>query len=384
MVLKGRLAALALGLTVAVESHMVIQNPAPYSISQKSPLAPDGSNFPCQAPSDYTQGTVANVASGAPQSIEFALDDGANTAVHGGGSCQVSITYETDATALKNPSNWKVLHSWIGGCPVDAPGNLDTAVQCTSSTQDNCVRVLNYTMPAEAPNGKAIMAWTWFNNIGNREMYMNCFPATITGSQGTQDTLNTLPELFTANIGSVSQGCATTESHNLNFPNPGSYVTTDSPLNFPLMAPVGCAAGVATGTGVAAPSSTATAGTFAEGANSSAVPVAAPTTLATVPAPAASTPTVAPAAPSSVAPQPAAPASPASAGTGSCATGQVTCSASGFYCIDATHFGMCAFGCATPMEVAAGTGCTDNAIGYASAKTKRWGYIRQARHLFGL
>jgi len=378
MIFNGRFAALALSISAAVEAHMLIQNPAPYAISQKSPLNADGSNFPCQAPSDYTQGTVASIAAGAPLSIEFNLGSGANTAVHGGGSCQVSITYETDPTALKDPSNWKVLHSWIGGCPVDAPGNLNTAVACTSDTEDNCVRTLDYTLPAEVPNGKAIMAWTWFNNIGNREMYMNCFPAEITGSQGTQDTLSTLPELFTANIGSVSQGCTTTESHNLNFPNPGNYVTTDSPLNFPLMAPVQCAAGVATGAGVAAPTATGKAGTFAEGPSTTAVPASVPTTLATQPAPAVAT---APAsAPSAVAAQPAAPASPASAG--SCSTGQVACSASGFYCIDSTHFAMCAFGCATPMAVAAGTSCTDNAIGFA--KVKRWGYIRQARSLFGL
>jgi len=385
MVIKAIIAVAAVGLTMGVQSHMLISNPAPYSISQKSPLNADGSNWPCQAPSDYSQGTVANIASGSAQSLAFDLGDGANTAVHGGGSCQVSITYATDATSLKNPANWKVLHSWIGGCPVDAPGNLDTAKYCTSPGQDGCVRNMTYTMPAEAPNGKAIMAWTWFNNIGNREMYMNCFPATITGSQGTQDTLNTLPQIFTANIGSVSGGCATTENFNLNFPNPGKYATTDSPLNFPLKAPAGCSAGAGTGNGVAVapstPSSTGNAGTFAESPNTATAAVAAPTTLATQPAPAAATTAAAApvASPSTVAPQV---APPASSGSGSCAAGQVTCSASGFYCIDSTHFGMCAFGCATPMAVAGGTSCTANAIGYA--KTKRWSHIRHARSLFGL
>ena len=28
-----------------------------------------------------------------------------------------------------------------------------------------------FELPQEAPNGKALFAWGWFNQLGNREMY---------------------------------------------------------------------------------------------------------------------------------------------------------------------------------------------------------------------
>lgn len=48
-----------------------------------------------------------------------------------------------------------VIHSVIGGCPL--------AFDYT------------FTVPAGVPAGKnVLLGWTWFNKVGNREMYMNC------------------------------------------------------------------------------------------------------------------------------------------------------------------------------------------------------------------
>jgi hypothetical protein len=377
--MRAKAIALGLGLAVKVSGHFTIQEPAPFADSQsKSPLDPSGSNFPCQG-SKLAGGTVTNLVAGSSQPIQFNLGNGANTAVHGGGSCQISVTYETDATAQKDPTNWKVLHSFIGGCPTEALGNLDTSVACTGGSTANCVNQnFNFDVPTEVQNGNAVLAWTWFNNVGNREMYMNCVPVSITGGA---NQLDQLPAMFTANIGNQ---CATTEDFNTNFPNPGKYVT-NSALNYPLKAPVGsgCQSGPGSSGNASTPApasspaasqpapaaaSSPAGGAFAEGASS--VPAApAATTLATV----ASAP-----APAGTAPA-AAPTGSAPAGSGSCGAGQVACSASGFYCIDANTFGMCAFGCATPMQVAAGTACSNGAIGFASGKVKRHPHARQHR-----
>jgi hypothetical protein len=354
-----------LAIASTAVAHLAIQQPPPFADSQsKSPLLPTGGDFPCQG-STLSGGTVTNMAAGSSQPLMFNLGGGANTAVHGGGSCQISLGYGTTEAELKNPSAWKVIHSFIGGCPTEALGNLDTSVACPGGNGQCVDQSFAFDIPAEVQNGNAILAWTWFNNVGNREMYMNCAPVSISGGTNQMDSL---PELFAANIGN---GCATTEDFNTDFPNPGAYVTK-STLNYPLKAPVGtCGSGSGSAsvasTNTTAPAAAApSAGVFAEGtapaASGSAAPAApaSPTTLASAPAPAAAT--VAPAA---------AVAAPAPAtGSGTCGTGSVACTASGFYCISTTQFGMCNFGCAIPQAVAAGTQCTGGSIAMAGKKLK--------------
>lgn len=68
-------------------------------------------------------------------------------AEHGGGSCQLSLSYDMGKT-------WNVIWSWIGGCMADTS-------QFTQS----------FELPSEAPSGQALFAWGWFNQLGNREMY---------------------------------------------------------------------------------------------------------------------------------------------------------------------------------------------------------------------
>jgi len=382
-------AAVAVSLFSVTNAHFFINTPVPIPGSNpKDPLDPNGDNFPCHGAT--TGGTSTSMAAGSSQPLKFELGGGANTAVHGGGSCQISITYETDPAALKIASNWKVIHSFVGGCPTNALGNLDTADACNGSNSPNCVNQdFTFDIPKEVKNGDAILAWTWFNNVGNREMYMNCAKVSLTGGTGQIDSL---PSMFTANIGNQ---CSTTEDFNLQFPDPGQYVTTASTLNYPLKAPVGtCPSGggsgssastpstpspPSTGSGsahsgspaAAAPPAAASGGAFAEGASPA-------TTLATQAsaAPAAATGDSSP--PPAAAPAPAAASAPAGGAiSGSCTNGASPCSTPGFYCIDANTFGMCAFGCAVPQQVAAGTTCVGNAI--AATKHKRHVHVRHAR-----
>ena len=193
-----------------------------------APLLENGSNFPCKgylADLGTPQGGSTKTFT-AGQQATFKTEG--LEAAHNGGSCQVSLSFD-------NGQTWKVIKSFIGNCVRSAGGNVFDANQDYS-----------FTIPADAKAGDALWAWTWFNQTGNREMYMNCAAITIAGS-GTS-TLNNLPDMFVAN---VNNGCTTKEGNDVEFPNPGADVER-SPANngAPTGAPVGnCPAG----TGAPAP-----------------------------------------------------------------------------------------------------------------------------------
>jgi hypothetical protein len=158
--------------------------------SMTAPLNGDGSNFPCKgylnAPGKHV---TAQYVAGNTYSIAVE-----GTATHGGGSCQLSLSYDNGAT-------FKVIHSILGGCPLQAG--------------------YNFVMPSGLPSGKnVVFSWTWFNKIGNREMYQNCALVDVQGS-GTSQFVSSLPDMFVAN---VNKGCGTIEGTEVVFPDPGKSV----------------------------------------------------------------------------------------------------------------------------------------------------------------
>src|SRR5205085_6344412 len=58
----------------------------------------------------------------------------AGSATHGGGSCQFSLSYDRGST-------WAVIHSIIGGCPLNS--------------------AYTFSVPNNIPSGNALFAWTW-------------------------------------------------------------------------------------------------------------------------------------------------------------------------------------------------------------------------------
>ncbi|KAA8641923.1 hypothetical protein EYZ11_002541 [Aspergillus tanneri] len=164
-----------------------------------SPLNSDGSNFPCRGHhKDTPWRTVAKYQAGQQDYMELA--PGTN---HKGGSCQISLSYD-------NGQTFRVIQSYMGGCPLELKWD--------------------FTIPADAPAGKALFAWSWFNLEGNREMYMNCAHVEIEGgsassrrgsSWGKTQSFNQLPEIFEANIGN---GCSTVEFKETVFKEPGENV----------------------------------------------------------------------------------------------------------------------------------------------------------------
>jgi len=157
--------------------------------SMTSPLLDDGSNFPCKGyhNDDPDGAPVATYRVGETNQVKLE-----GTATHGGGSCQLSLSYD-------NGKTFKVIESIIGGCPID--------------------KVYDFKIPESAPEGKALFAWSWFNKVGNREMYMNCARVKIEG--GTGQGFDKLPDMYVANVGN---GKTTQEGDEVAFPNPGDNV----------------------------------------------------------------------------------------------------------------------------------------------------------------
>ncbi|KAJ9061955.1 hypothetical protein DSO57_1015597 [Entomophthora muscae] len=139
-------------------AHMALTEPAPrrsihhpgYTWENKDYdiISPLGGSFPfpCRG---APVGPVYK-AYKAGSNIDIHID---GIAKHKGGHCQFSMTYDQ--------VNFAVLKTIMGDCII--------------STVHYQVAI-----PKDAPNGNATFAWTWFNKIGNREMYMNCVDIEIT------------------------------------------------------------------------------------------------------------------------------------------------------------------------------------------------------------
>ncbi|KAK3491429.1 hypothetical protein B0T13DRAFT_478909 [Neurospora crassa] len=203
------------GFAVLSSAHMLMNTPKPFSSPglHNGPLKDTGADFPCQASAGTVfSGTPSPMALGSKQSLAFT-----GSAVHGGGSCQISITYDTSPT---KDSVWKVIHSIEGGCPAkNTPGNLPENAALADPFD------YQFPIPGDIPTGNATIAWTWLNKIGNREFYMNCAPVTLTGNGGDKSNWESLPNMLVANIPSISK-CKTKEGRDYKFPNPGKSVDT--------------------------------------------------------------------------------------------------------------------------------------------------------------
>ncbi|QDS74558.1 hypothetical protein FKW77_007954 [Venturia effusa] len=390
-------------LVSSAQAHISMQSPLPYNeLYDTAPLNPSGSDFPCKkGDTGYSAKSVANATVGQPIQISFK-----GSADHNGGSCQFVLSKD-GFSSLAPTSKFKVIYSVMGGCP---------GISGTENTY-------SVPIPTEVPSGSYTMGWTWFNKVGNREMYMNCASMSISGGSGTDAEFSSLPDMAVYNINSVND-CKTIETGDVQFPNPGKYVLTAP--GFTPKPPTGSCAtggsgasiapGTSTGGGSVAPGGgssggssgaggsptagspgTGSTGGFDDGqyhpdgsgagkasasikAPSATSPVA--TTLMTTATPAAgpseSGILAAPALPS---PNPAngtsgpsggfigntpLPSAAAPSGASSIpapATGQ-TCSTEGAVVCspDGTRFGICNFGKVQFMAVAEGTKCTGNGI----------------------
>ncbi|PYH45766.1 lytic polysaccharide monooxygenase AA11 family protein [Aspergillus saccharolyticus JOP 1030-1] len=390
MFLKSTLVAAALLGMSAVEGHMIMSQPVPYGKDtlNNSPLAADGSDFPCKLRSNTYQVTQWNTgAVGESMPLTFT-----GSAVHGGGSCQISLTTDLEPT---KDSEWMVIKSFEGGCPANVAGNLPANANGADPF------TFNYTIPEGISPGKYTLAWTWFNRIGNREMYMNCAPLEVTGSSSKRSRVmskleersSTFPPMFVANI----NGCTTKEGVDIRFPQPGDYVAYLGEASN--LAPEGSAACTGTPTFAAAgdtssgTSSGTSSASSAAAAISSAVVANANTGSyqSSTTAPAINTAYAAPPAASSASSESysgtssgaSSQSSSAVSSSGSSSAGTSTsgalsgsCSSEGSWnCIGGSSFQRCANGqWTTAQAMASGTQCTpgqSDSLSIASAMSKR-------------
>ncbi|PNP57775.1 hypothetical protein THARTR1_01933 [Trichoderma harzianum] len=426
MKLTETIVAAVLGLAAVANGHMEMMSPPPLrsrynklavaassiDYDMVSPLLPSGADFPCKGYHNLL-GTAAgaSVATWAPGgSYSFTVTGGAN---HEGGSCQASLSYDKGQT-------FKVIHSYIGACP---PIKGDSSFQ--------------FTVPTDAPAGEAMFAWTWFNKIGNREMYMNCAAVTIgAGKKRDASTpFSSRPDMFVANVGN---GVCTYETKDVQFPNPGTEVDNNSqgtappgegkcigappaeappaappagqPVASSVQAPVAAPPQATQPVGTSAPAPKIPGGVFITSpvGQPPAQPTAKPTTLvsltsqapavtspqpktspppaaatsAAAPAPAAPPAASAPAAPP--APQPSKPASGGSSPSNGAVTAGSACSSEGQWSCasDGKSFQRCASGMwSASMPVAPGTSCQPGTSDSLTLVNKRSGYdfVRRRR-----
>jgi hypothetical protein len=386
-----------LALAASATAHMTINHPVPFGKAtlNSSPLGPG--DFPCKQRSGVYDITEMNQwNAGETQTVQFK-----GSAVHGGGSCQFSITTDPEPT---DKSQWKVIQSVIGGCPSNVSGNLPDAPDGFGAA------TFPVTMPSNIPDGRYTFAWTWINKIGNREFYMNCAPIQVGSGAGKASTasvasaLGSLPNMFVANLPATE--CSTKEEEDFNYPNPGQNVIegNGSALGDTLTG-AGCTKQTAMGAGAGsigtpsegnpatpsqgtpvqsskAPSQpqasgkpaassapsyntptqskvpTNPGGVFAPGASSA--PASGPTPVPSSPAAVPTTPTVAKPVPS---------AAPGDNNT-TPVNGECTpCTNDGaVVCIGSNQFGLCNRGCAVAQDLAAGMACS---AGVVVAATKR-------------
>ncbi|KAI1913908.1 hypothetical protein LOZ65_005741 [Ophidiomyces ophidiicola] len=190
-------------IAAIINGHMQLSQPFPVrssldkkamikDFSYTAPLKPDGSDYPCKGYHKDPFRAIAEYLLGQNYSIKVV-----GSATHGGGSCQISISHD-------NGETFKVIKSIVGGCPLK--------------------NEYSFTVPRDVPPGNAILAWTWFNKVGNREMYMNCAHIIIIKAkkrrQNNHSVFTSLPRIFIANIRGEKQ-CKTKEGADIKFPELG-------------------------------------------------------------------------------------------------------------------------------------------------------------------
>lgn len=334
---------------VAVNAHIIMTNPIPYGKDSlnNSPLAADGSDFPCKLRSNAFQVTEENtIQIGASHPVTFQ-----GSAVHGGGSCQISLTTDREPT---KQSEWKVITSYEGGCPANADGNL------AGGSTMKVPFEFNFTIPEGVEAGKYTLAWTWFNRIGNREMYMNCAPVTITGGSSKRSdqaekvprvekrTAN-FPPMFVANV----NGCTTKEGIDIRFPQPGGDLQyLGEPSNLAPESEPAC-------TGTPTFGGAGDTGSNSSGSGSGSGSSAAPSSASTETPSAASAPSSTEAPGATSTPSESVPAPFSSSGSSSSGALSGPCSPEGQWnCIAGTSFQRCASGqWSVAQQMAAGTAC---------------------------
>ncbi|GIZ40486.1 hypothetical protein CKM354_000382100 [Cercospora kikuchii] len=193
-----------LALLGQVSAHMKMAHPVPFNADAvtTSPLESDRSNYPCQISNGVYNVTEQNMMKvGEEQLLSFN-----GSASHGGGTCQLAVSLDKNPT---KESIFKLIQVYEGGCPTSGAGNDGS-------------HPFTFKIPEGFPNGEFALAWTWYNKIGNREIYQNCAPITVTGGSDNHDVYDSLPEHYIINL--PPSDCSSVETSDQMIPFPGQYI----------------------------------------------------------------------------------------------------------------------------------------------------------------
>ncbi|KAJ1956536.1 hypothetical protein GGI12_005282 [Dipsacomyces acuminosporus] len=131
----------------------------------------------CKFTTPYSK-PAAQWTAGSTVTVEF----NPHAAVHGGGHCQFSLSYDGGKTFV-------VIHDELRYCFTGGPSGSNSAANLAYSIP----------LPNNLPSGDhVIFAWSWNNAIGNREYYMNCADVSIKGAGSGSFTG---PQMLVANYG---------------------------------------------------------------------------------------------------------------------------------------------------------------------------------------
>jgi len=360
----GIISLLAAGSAMA---HMNLKDPAPltykdnpyteeknidYSIT--SPIT--GAQYPCKNNLGLLgtpDGTAVKTYSPGQQST-ISL---AGSAIHNGGSCQISLSYDKGKT-------FTVIKSFIGNCPKEGGGTYD------------------FTVPEDAPEGDdVIFAWTWVNKTGNREFYMSCAVVNIKSGGGAKRAVEkrgvsfaNRPQVFQANLG--GKYC-TKEGVDTVYPEPGPDVENNASSPGPAIlcdsgepAPTGDA-GSGSGSGSGGGVFLTTGGNASPTTFSTVTSTSAPATSATTSSAASSSSAPASSAPAATSTTVSAQQPAPTGGASGLQTGACTPEGS-WNCVDGASFQRCASGVwSLAMPLAAGTTCTPGVSDILSMSRRR-------------
>ncbi|KAM0723167.1 hypothetical protein Q7P37_001367 [Cladosporium fusiforme] len=204
-----------LGLATVAHAHMRLSSPVPFKAGDpdNGPLGGGGGNFPCKSSIFNYEITAMNtIPVNEPVLLGFK-----GSAVHGGGTCQLSISLDEEPG---ESSVFKVIQTFEGGCPV--PGESGG---------------FTFNIPKDFPSTeRATLAWTWVSKLsGTQEFYMDCAPIKITGGADNKDYFDSLPDMFKANI--PDSQCKTVLNFDPEVPVPGRFVLSSQDVL--LKAPTG-------------------------------------------------------------------------------------------------------------------------------------------------
>lgn len=168
--------------------------------SYTSPLNSDGSNFPCKGYQIYNESALESYVAGQTYYVNITGETS-----HLGGTCQLSISYD-------GAKSFQVIKSMIGACPLKP--------------------IYDFTIPSYAPSATNVLfAWTWINQDGNRDFYMNCAWVNITGGpQASEQQWSRLPDIFVGQLSGINS-CQIPEGTDYVPPQPGPEVEYGGGLN---------------------------------------------------------------------------------------------------------------------------------------------------------